>query len=229
MKKVICLLLICLLALPSCALAELKRGDRGDDEAQLQRLLFETGFLFEEPDGVFGKNTEDAVKWFQQYASLEPTGIAGEYELDALYDCWLQLMDEPAPDGGEAQPPSEDEFEAQYTDEEAFTRFCHCYEADDGNRYVELCRRHAALNDDLSLSATEKWTNELNALYDEWIAASPEENRAAIASGRAFFLLWIAQQETAFRLQGVDDVEHRIAALLRSQCASICHALSFGA
>lgn len=43
---------------------------------ELQQMLWDTGFIFEEPDGVFGGNTENAVKRFQEYALLEQTGAA---------------------------------------------------------------------------------------------------------------------------------------------------------
>ena len=35
-----------------------------------------TNTILEEPDGVFGGNTENAVKRFQEYALLEQTGAA---------------------------------------------------------------------------------------------------------------------------------------------------------
>ena len=38
----------------------------GEEVTALQQMLWDTGFIFEEPDGVFGRNTEKAVKWFQE-------------------------------------------------------------------------------------------------------------------------------------------------------------------
>ena len=66
------------------ALADLERGDRGDEVYDLQQLLFETGWLFEDPDGIFGGRTEEAVKGFEKYANLPVDGIADDqmiYEL----------------------------------------------------------------------------------------------------------------------------------------------------
>ena len=57
-------------------------------------MLWDTGFIFEEPDGVFGGNTEKAVKWFQEYALLEQTGVVDDRTIDSLYACWLQIMEE---------------------------------------------------------------------------------------------------------------------------------------
>ena len=94
MKRMIGLLLALLLLVPVCALAELRRGDSGEEVTALQQMLWDTGFIFEEPDGVFGRNTEKAVKWFQEYANLEQSGIVDDRTLDSLYACWLRIMDE---------------------------------------------------------------------------------------------------------------------------------------
>ena len=88
-------MLICLL-LPVGALAEARRGDRGEEVYEIQQLLFDTGFLFEEPDGVFGRNTEAAVKWFQETWNLPVTGVVTEEDRMAMYDCWHSLFN---PDG----------------------------------------------------------------------------------------------------------------------------------
>ena len=69
-------------------------GDSGDEVAALQQMLVETGFLFAEPDGMFGKQTEEAVKWFQEYAGLAPNGVVGDWEPNALYDKWLAASPE---------------------------------------------------------------------------------------------------------------------------------------
>ena len=84
MKRMIGLLLALLLLVPVCALAELRRGDSGEEVTALQQMLWDTGFIFEEPDGVFGRNTEKAVKWFQEYANLEQSGIVDDRTLDTV-------------------------------------------------------------------------------------------------------------------------------------------------
>lgn len=90
MRKVLCFMLICLL-LPVSALADARRGDWGEEVYEIQQLLFDTGFLFEEPDGVFGKNTEAAVKWFQESWNLPVTGVVTEEDRMAIFDCWYSL------------------------------------------------------------------------------------------------------------------------------------------
>ena len=74
-----------------------------------------------------------------------------------------------------------------------------------------------------SLPGLEKWTYELNDLYKEWIAACPWRRRAPPgASSQAFFMLWLEQQRIALELQGAEDVDDYIEALLRNQCVDLC-------
>lgn len=179
-------------------------------------MLFDAGFLFELPDGVFGGNTEDAVKWFHEYVSLEQTGVAGDAELDALRACLAELRGEP-----EQTDTSDESGEP----EGAYPICCQRYLAENGNEHTELCGRHALLDADETLPAREKWENELNALYEQWLAASPEENRAAILSSRTFFLFWQEQQTQALEAQGAPGAEMRIVEMLRAQCTEICSLL----
>lgn len=218
-KRIISILLVLMLLLPACALAELRRGDSGEEVRALQQMLWETGFIFEEPDGVFGKNTETAVKWFQEYALLEQTGVVDDRTLDSLYACWLQIMDE---SDGYASGDDTDQQTPGYGIEGDYPAYCHRYTTNEGDEHIELCGRHAQLDEDTTLPALEKWTNELNALYDEWLELYLEEDRAAIATSRTFFTLWLEQQAAALKQQGAADVDERIVTLLRNQCVDLC-------
>ena len=217
--------MVLLFLVPGCALADLRRGDSGEDVTALQQMLFETGFLFALPDGRFGKATEAAVKWFQEYALLEPSGVVDDRTLDSLYACWLQITEE----NGMAEPVPDDNMEPQtagfipgYNVEGDYPAYCHRYTTDEGNEHVEMCGRHAEVAMDNTLPGVEKWTKALNELYDEWLETSLEEDRAAVASSQAFFKLWLEQQATAFKQQSVADVDDRIEALLRNQCIDLC-------
>ena len=59
----------------------LRKGCRGDEVKRLQRLL---GFAEKDIDGIFGSNTEKAVRAFQAQNSLVPDGIVGEKTWAAL-------------------------------------------------------------------------------------------------------------------------------------------------
>lgn len=224
MRRFFCILLAALLLTSACALADLKRGDSGDDVIWLQQMLWETGFIFEEPDGSFGKNTENAVKWFQEYAGLEQTGTADDQTMGALLEAWAQVMEEY---GADLSIP-DDEMEPQtagfVSDEPAegdYPVCCQCYTTAEGDAHIEPCGRHAALAD----KPADAWADELNALYDAWLAAAPEADRAAIASAQALFTLWLDQQTATLKSQGDDQADARIEALLRDQCADLCRAI----
>ena len=62
---------------PRKADGTLKRGDRGDAVATLQKRLRELGYLTDEADGIFGDTTEDAIKAFQKAVGLSADGVAG--------------------------------------------------------------------------------------------------------------------------------------------------------
>ena len=228
MKRIIAILLVLMLLFPASALADLRRGDRGKEVRELQQMLWDTGFIFEEPDGVFGSNTEKAVKWFQEYALLKQTGVADDRTIDSLYACWLQIMEE------NGYTVTDDEMEAQTTgvvqgdnpygdgDYGDYPAYCHRYTTDAGDEHIALCSFHAQLAANQTLPGLEKWTYELNDLYKAWIDLSMEKDRAAVASSQAFFMLWLEQQRIALELQGVENVDDHIEALLRNQCVELC-------
>lgn len=64
----------------------LKMGDTGEDVKQVQQALENLGFSLEKygVDGVIGKETEAAIKAFQEAKGLEVTGIIDQPTLDAL-------------------------------------------------------------------------------------------------------------------------------------------------
>lgn len=64
----------------------LRKGDKGEAVIELQRLLIERGYNVGKTgaDGKFGKNTEAAVKAFQQSAGIAVDGVCGPATWDAL-------------------------------------------------------------------------------------------------------------------------------------------------
>jgi peptidoglycan hydrolase-like protein with peptidoglycan-binding domain len=68
----------------------LRRGASGPGVAELQSLLADLGLQFKvsfakgQPDGIFGAETESAVKDFQRRNGLTSDGIAGPLTIGAL-------------------------------------------------------------------------------------------------------------------------------------------------
>ncbi len=61
-----------------------KYGSRGDEVRQIQTRLKELGYNPGTIDGIYGKNTQNAVKSFQRDKGLSVDGIAGSQTLKAL-------------------------------------------------------------------------------------------------------------------------------------------------
>ena len=126
--RMIACLLALLLAAP-CALADLSRGSRGEDVAQLQSMLIDLGFLDDKADGIFGKKTQAAVKAIQRYWYVEETGVADEGVINDLELLWEMAMG------------IEREYGAPIGDErEGFPAYCSFVGDEEGA--VEYCWRH---------------------------------------------------------------------------------------
>ena len=59
-------------------------GSRGEEVKQIQTKLKSWGYYNGEVDGIFGSNTQAAVKKFQQKNGLNVDGVVGEKTLSAL-------------------------------------------------------------------------------------------------------------------------------------------------
>ncbi|WP_164779436.1 cell wall hydrolase [Paenibacillus kobensis] len=59
-------------------------GSNGDNVVELQQRLRMLGYLSAEADGKFGKQTESAVRRFQQGAGIVQNGVAGQTTMHAL-------------------------------------------------------------------------------------------------------------------------------------------------
>lgn len=77
-------------------MATYKHGSSGDEVARIQKALQDAGFFQGTSDGVFGDQTEAAVKAFQAQAGLAADGIVGPAT-------WGKLFPSPV-SGGQAEP-----------------------------------------------------------------------------------------------------------------------------
>ena len=59
-------------------------GDKGDQVTLIQQKLKQYGYFSGTVDGVFGKQTYDAVVWFQRKNGLKVDGVVGESTAAAL-------------------------------------------------------------------------------------------------------------------------------------------------
>lgn len=69
---------------PYVQTAVLRQGASGGEVKELQRRLKQWGYYDGAVDGVYGKQTVEAVKYFQRKNGLTPDGIAGRSTFEAL-------------------------------------------------------------------------------------------------------------------------------------------------
>lgn len=65
--------------------SDLSKGSEGSDVKRLQTRLTTLYYLGDGIDGIFGGNTESAVKYFQKHNELDETGVADEATQQKLY------------------------------------------------------------------------------------------------------------------------------------------------
>ncbi len=210
------------LLIPMGAYADLKRGDSGEDVYNLQQLLCDTGFLFDEPDGQFGYLTEDAVKAYQRYALLEVTGIADEqtvYELGVTREAMFE--------------------------EKGYVPFCYSWQDESGQVYCEFCQRHALLWEattgmladgyaDSAEYSYYEWQAEVISLYNEWIMLTEGSAQAEIEASKALCIQMMNAQfdtmKAVYTMNDVDidptDIYYSMELWMRAHSAWLCEMIS---
>lgn len=235
MKRILSAILVLLLLLPAISLAEIRRGDSGEDVREIQQLLFEMGFLFEVPDGKFGKNTEAAVRWFQETAELPVTGVITEKDSIRLYRSWLDTVypggGVPLPDDQlEPQPLSADAQGVLPLDNgDSYPACCTLWVEEGSGARITYCARHAAIAESAywayfsgiqpETPLCQQWEDAIDALYDEWMNLSGEAEQARVAAAQAAFDLFLQQQRAAL---ADADADTSLEMVLRNQCAALC-------
>ena len=89
-------------AVPAAEYATLSLGDRDEEGgassiAILQNRLIALGFLLGSADGVFGEDTETAIKQFQKMNGLEVTGVADAQTQEKLFSD-MSTLTTPSPE-----------------------------------------------------------------------------------------------------------------------------------
>ena len=166
----LCLMTVLIACLCVPAKADLSRGSKGEEVKALQSMLIDLGFLSDKADGIFGKNTQAAVKALQRYWCIEETGVADEGVINDLEILWALAMGlerEPgAPIDGEGYPTS-------------------CSWTQDGDEvYAQFCYRHieqypivlqlaypnlpSKLEYLLMENTCEFWLDSIRTMYADW-------------------------------------------------------------
>lgn len=94
----------------------LVRGDKNTDVQKMQNRLIELGYLTGTADGVFGANTETAVRAFQAQLGLSQTGVASASMQAQLYSAsapYAPVQVTAPPTKAPTQPPKDVTIEYQ--------------------------------------------------------------------------------------------------------------------
>lgn len=205
----------------------LYRGMKKDDEVQtMQQMLIDLGILSDKADGIFGRNTEQAVRDYQEKAGYEVTGIAYPQTLAGIENDWKAVS------GGEA---------ADYYIENGFPECCLRLQDENGFETVIYCQRHYEINECAAALYTdaftekhqidaldgerELWQNELNAMYDRWMNSVSDAEVSSVIESRTAFFTFLEAQEFVWNAMYDGDkitVKQLIVQMIENQCIDIC-------
>ena len=82
-----------------------KYGDKGDEVKEVQQALLNLGYEAGKADGIYGKNTREAVKLFQARNGMTVDGKVGQRTLERLFDGTAVPAEDAAPDTGAEDAP----------------------------------------------------------------------------------------------------------------------------
>ncbi len=180
MKKICAILLsaVMLFMLSGPAAADVRRGDRGEGVAEIQTLLFQMGWLFEEPDGIFGPHTEEAVLNYQDYAGLKQDGVVDEATYDRMWEDWHYLFyDDGTPHNHGEDWDGDGIWEVEPDDE-------------------SMAALHNFHQPDVNSSETESETQTASSGKQESLVQTQESETQAAASGEREGLVQTQESET---------------------------------
>lgn len=225
LQKTLMLLSVFCLLMSSMASAELRRGDSGDLVHQIQQVLKDGGFLADEPDGVFGKRTEQAVIAFQQTYDYEANGVLDDEQINYLLRDPSDLPDEFYTDGAGADGRGVESYcysETRSTGYSYETKTTYCEE----HSWI-VATADAILNNGEAKEAADMYEEEVMRLYTEMWQRLPNDDagdyiKTAISSfnhmisGQIELLeLWYASDEPQL-------FQQKRAELMRTQMIFLC-------
>lgn len=205
----------------------LYRGMKKDDDVQqMQQMLIDLDILNDKADGIFGKNTEQAVRDYQEQAGLEVTGIAYPQTIADIEKKW-----EAANGGNASDYYAENGFPEKcirQTDENGFETVIYC------RLHYETCECAAELFDTAYTekqqlealdSAYALWQKELNSMYDRWLNSVSEAEVSSVIESRTAFYVYLETQEFVWSAMYEGDeitVKQNMIEMIKNQCVDIC-------
>lgn len=199
---------------------------KNDDVRQMQQMLIDLEILNDEADGIFGKNTEQAVCDYQEMAGYEVTGIAYPQTRAGIEKDWKAVS------GGEAD---------DYYSENGFPESCLRQHDENGFETVIYCQRHYEMCeyatelyadaytgkqlDDALDGERALWQNELNSMYDMWMNSVSGVGVSSVIESRTAFYTFLEAQEFVWNTIYDGDeaiVKQSMIKMIKNQCVDIC-------
>lgn len=202
----------------------LHRGIYGHEEEVefLQYQLFYAGYLgddIDSVDGIFGKNTEAAVKAFQRDYGVDVTGIVcpnTQMKLDEVWEAGMEAQ------GG--QP------------------FCWAQYDEMGTKYMYLCDAHLLMYNETAVRLADSmasdaqtilalqaniavWQEEIGRLHQQWLSAYPPEEAKLIRTVQQAHLDCLSAQIALWNAQYGENAMPTLdltAQMLYDYCVQIC-------
>jgi hypothetical protein len=200
MKKICAILLsaVMLFMLSGPAAADVRRGDRGEGVAEIQTLLFQMGWLFEEPDGIFGPHTEEAVLNYQDYAGLKQDGVVDEATYDRMWEDWHYLFYDDGTPHNHGEDWDGDGIWEVEPDDESMAALHNFHQPDVNSSETESETQTASSGKQESLVQTqESETQAASSGEREGLVQTQESETQAIVSEEREGLLQTQKAETA--------------------------------
>ena len=211
-------------------------GPSGVEVAKLQQMLIDLHYLNDRADGSFGKKTEQAVMQYQQFAGIEPSGVAYPQTIARLTADWNAR-------------PGNAPFVAPTPAPTAIGTHPYCVRTEDIETVrVDFCAVHGALyeqerslieaaqSDEEMLAALRQsvslWLEAVDELYSQWEGQLAEADKPrALEARNAFAAMLTAQEAALSSVYGEDSPEalRFELELLHEQATTICGYLNMAA
>lgn len=228
----------------------LRGGKKGEAVQNLQMKLIAMGFLHDVADGIFGKNTEQAVKQFQLAEGLTSDGIAWPQTISAVNSRYERTVSNAtAPPPTAAPDPTVPDVTTPDVTTPAIVRpnlgdesGCVYWAEGIGYEYVSCCDEHVALVEKtlhalgIEDAASRRyvirptlnaWNAALESEYADWAALQPDQ-AALIEAARDAFRASLDMHALLFPDDPENEIKWRLFATM-FECTRVCaqlHAVS---
>ena len=202
--------------------ADMRKGSSGEDVRELQQLLRDCGWLFEEPDSSFGNRTEAAVKAFQEHAGFEPNGIVDAAVLQQLRNDRAVIFGEAEGDGNEEDGGASNPLNCNAVTGTQYliTEFCVDHDLTNA-KVIGIPSEDPAYAE----KAAALWEAQVQALFEKKLRNSSARDRLSVMAEHAAFKAYAQDYRSALMLRWPENeelVSRAMMNLYQDQAVLLC-------